>query len=190
LRHRRHVPHSPSTPIDVDNQVQTLAQEGPRRSHAAQIQQRSPSPPGPNDVEDQVPDDPTVEAHSPSQSPSPQAGSKRRHHTDEEVNVMNSDSDADVHISKAPKKNKKTARPKAGDYDELGKEQVLAAANTYRALLASQGAFPNTSMELKLVKKSWKMVNAENGVASLALTPSIVTIVSKFIYLIISYSDW
>jgi hypothetical protein len=45
--------------------------------------------------------------------------------------------------------------------------------------VASQGAFPNTSMELKLVKKSWKLVNAESGVTSLALSPSIVTIVSK-----------
>jgi hypothetical protein len=79
--------------------------------------------------------------------------------------------------------NKKSARPKAGDYDEMGKEQVLAAANTYRALLASQGAFPSTATELKLIKKSWKLVNAESGVPSLALTPSIVTIVSRFISL-------
>ena len=57
----------------------------------------------------------------------------------------------------------------------------MAAANVYRALLASQGAFPNPSKEIELVKKSWKLVNAESGVNPLALTPSIVTIVSKFI---------
>lgn len=76
---------------------------------------------------------------------------------------------------------KKTARPKAGDFDEIGKELVLSAANTYRALLASQGAFPNSSTELKLIKKAWKLVNTESGVAPLNLSPSIVTIVSRFI---------
>jgi hypothetical protein len=75
---------------------------------------------------------------------------------------------------------KKTARPKAGDYDDFGKEMVLAAANIYRALLASKGAFPDHSTELKLIKKSWKLVNTERGLEPSALTPSIVTIVSQF----------
>jgi len=106
------------------------------------------------------------------QSSSPQSGTKRAHATDDDT-----DSDADVHVSKAPKIQVK-ARPKAGDYDEFGKELVLAAANIYRALLASKGAFPNSSMELKLVKKAWKLVNADSGAVPLALTPSVVAIVS------------
>ena len=86
--------------------------------------------------------------------------------------------DVNVLVSKALKLCKKNTRPKAGDFDEIGKELVLAAANIYRALLASQGAFPNSTEEMKLIKKSWKLVNAESGVAPFALTPSIVTIVS------------
>ena len=110
--------------------------------------------------------------------------SKRAHETDEEDLEGNSDDEeAEIVVSKAPKLEKKSTRPKAGDYDEFGKELVLTAANHYRALLASQGAFPNHSMELKLIKKAWKMVNAESGVKPLDLTPSIVTIVSKFIKL-------
>ena len=76
---------------------------------------------------------------------------------------------------------KKTAHPKARDYDEFGKELVLAAANIYCALLASRGMFLNPSKELKLIKKAWKLVNTESGVKPLALTPSIVMIVSKFL---------
>ena len=53
----------------------------------------------------------------------------------------------------------------------------MAAANIYCVLLASQGAFPFPSVELKLIKKAWKLANAESGVEPLALTPSIVTIV-------------
>jgi hypothetical protein len=137
----------------------------------------SPSPPINIDDPSHVDQVPVETPHAQSRSPSPQAGSKRQHDTDEEEN--NSDvEEADVHVSKAPKVEKKSARPKAGDYDEVGKEMVLAAANIYRALLASQGAFPNTSTELKLIKKSWKLVNADTGVVPLALTPSIVTIVS------------
>ena len=52
------------------------------------------------------------------------------------------------------------------------------AANIYCVLLASQGAFPIPSVELKLIKKAWKLVNAESEVKPLALTPSIVTTVS------------
>jgi hypothetical protein len=115
------------------------------------------------------------------QSSSPQLGSKRPHNTDDET-----DSDielADVHISKTPKIQKKNGRPKAGDYNDSGKELVLAAANIYRALLASQGAFPNTSTEMTLIKKAWKRMNEESGLKALEITPSIVTIVSfSFIY--------
>lgn len=146
-----------------------------RVPHSPSVNERdhSQTPSGIND-EDQAADTPT-------RSSSPQAGSKRRHNTDDEENYSNIE-DADVHISKAQKTPKKTTRPKAGDYDEFGKEIVLAAANIYRALLASQGAFPNPSTEITLIKKAWKTVNAESGEKSLTLTPSIVTIVSQFIY--------
>ena len=65
----------------------------------------------------------------------------------------------------------------------MGKEQVLTAANIYRALLSSQGPFPTSSEELKLIKKSWKLanLNTETEGTPLTLTPSIVTIVSIFL---------
>ena len=85
-------------------------------------------------------------------------------------------------MSARPKRpKKKSARPKAADYDDFGKELVLNAANVYCALLTSRGPFPNAAAELKLIKKAWKLVNAETGVNSLTLTPSIVTIVSNTI---------
>ena len=112
---------------------------------------------------------------------SPRPGSKRPHTTDDETE---SDIEvADVHISKTPKIEKKNGRPKAGDYNDSGKELVLAAANIYRVLLASQGAFPNTSNEVRLIKKAWKQMNAESRLKARKITPSIVTIVSfSFIY--------
>ena len=110
---------------------------------------------------------------------SPQAGSKRPLDTDEEEDLT--DDNGDILAIKAPKIQKKSARPKAGDYDEFGKDMVLTAANRYRALLASQGAFPNPSTELSLIKKAWKLVNAESGVKALTLSPSIITIVSDLL---------
>jgi hypothetical protein len=62
----------------------------------------------------------------------------------------------------------------------MGKDLILAAANIYRALLASQGAFPSTSEELILIKKAWKLANAESGVTPASMSPSIVKIVSRF----------
>ena len=110
---------------------------------------------------------------------SPQSGSKCPHTTDDE-----SDSDVvEVHVHKAPKTEKKNGQPKAGDFNEADKELVLAAANIYCVLLASQDAFPNTSMEVRLVKKAWKQMNAESGLKSRTITPTMVTIVSfSFIY--------
>ena len=89
-----------------------------------------------------------------------------------------SDSGADIHISKNQRTEKKNNRPKAGDYHDSEKELVLAAANTYRVLLASRGPFPNTATEVKLIKKAWKLMNEESGLKARALTPSIITIVS------------
>ena len=80
---------------------------------------------------------------------------------------------ADVHVSKALKIHNKTTRLKASNYDEFGKELVLAVANIYHVLLASQGAFLIPSVELKLIKKAWKLVNVESGVKPLTLPHSI-----------------
>ena len=99
---------------------------------------------------------------------------------DSESDTGRDESDDVVLVNKAPKLQIKSSRPKASDYDEFGKELVLSAANKYRALLASQGAFPNASRELKLIKKAWNMANAECGVKASDLTPSIVTIVGGF----------
>ena len=109
-------------------------------------------------------------------SSSPQAGTQQDHTMDND-----SDSDVDINISKTPNIEKKSTRPKAGDYHDSEKELVLAAANIYRVLLASRGSFPNTAMEVKLIKKAWKLMNEESGQKARALSPSIITIVSIFI---------
>ena len=119
-------------------------------------------------------------------STSPQAGSKQSHATD---NESDNDDIKEVHVNKTPKLERKGGRPKARDYDKAGKELVLAAANRYRALLASQGAFPNTSMEMRLVKKAWKHMNSESGLKPRTLTPSIVTIVSYYYYYILDNAN-
>ena len=81
-------------------------------------------------------------------------------------------------LTKTPKIEKKSTRPKAGDYHDSQKELVLTAANIYRVLLASRGPFPNTATEVKLIKKAWKLMNDESGLKARPLTPSIITIVS------------
>lgn len=87
-----------------------------------------------------------------------------------------------MHVAKAQKISQNTGRPKASDYDPQTRELILSAANLYRALLATQGAFPTSSEELDLVKKAWKRVNDENELTSVELTPDIMRIVSFFFF--------
>ena len=87
----------------------------------------------------------------------------------------------DMHDSKAQKISTNAGRPKAADYESSAKEVILAAANTYRALLVSQKAFPTSSEELDLVKRSWKRVNDETEMDPMDLTADIVRIVSLFL---------
>jgi hypothetical protein len=135
----------------------------------------------PNTSIDEVDDSGPMQLDSPARSLSPHSGSKRPHTTDDKTNSVIEV--ADVHVSKTPKIERKNGRPKAGDYNDSGKELVLAGANIYRTLLASQDAFPNNSTEVRLVKKAWKQMNAESGLKARKITPSIVTIVSfSFIY--------
>ena len=106
------------------------------------------------------------------------------------VTLFISDSDkevTEVHVSKAQKIERKSGRPKARDFKEADKELVLMAANIYRVLLASQDAFPNASTEMTLVKKAWKQMNAESGLKARTITPSMVSIVSFYIYILIYY---
>ena len=83
-----------------------------------------------------------------------------------------------MHVAKAQKISTNAGRPKAADYDDVARELILSAANTYRALLVSQGAFPTSSEELELVKMAWKRVNDDSEKNPMALTPDIVRIVS------------
>jgi hypothetical protein len=125
-----------------------------------------------------------------SDSPSPRA-IKREHDATDRDN----DDVFEVHVAKAQKTSTNTGRPKAADYEDAAKEVILSAANTYRALIATQGAFlllsstywvfiatqgafPSSSEELELVKRSWKMVNDDSGMSQMGLTPDIVRIVS------------
>lgn len=128
-----------------------------------------------------------------SESPSPRA-IKREH----DATIELDDDDAfEVHVAKAQKTSTNAGRPKAADYEDAAREVILSAANTYRALIATQGtsgfssfsstyralistqgAFPSSSEELELVKRSWKMVNDDSGMSPMGLTPDIVRIVS------------
>jgi hypothetical protein len=92
----------------------------------------------------------------------------------------------EVHVAKARETSTNAGRPKAADYEVAAREVILSAANTYRALLASKGAFPTSSEELDLVKQSWKRVNDDSGMSPMALTPDIVRIVSYFILILLS----
>jgi hypothetical protein len=93
--------------------------------------------------------------------------------------------EAHVRVSKAQKITSNTGRPKAADYEAAAREVILSAANTYRALLVTQGAFPTSSEELELVKKSWKRVNDDSEMDAMSLTPDIVRIVSAFKYILL-----
>ena len=86
-------------------------------------------------------------------------------------------------IYKAQKINQNAGCPKAGDYEVAAREVILSAANYYRALLTSQGAFPTSLEELDLVKRSWKRANDDTEMNLIALTPDIVRIVSIFLSL-------
>ena len=81
---------------------------------------------------------------------------------------------------KAQKISVSAGHPKAGDYESSAREVILSAANTYRALLVFQGAFPTSSEELELVKRAWKRVNVDREMNPMGLTPDIVRIVSFF----------
>jgi hypothetical protein len=115
-----------------------------------------------------------------SDSPLPHVIQTKRQH--DAISELDEDEVIEVHVSKAPKINKTAGRPKAADYDLVAKEVILSAANTYRALLASQGAFPTSSEELELVKRSWKRVNDDSKLTPMTLTPDIVRIVSNFLF--------
>ena len=130
--------HDPKPQPNDDN---NLVQQAP--------QQVSPEPSSPT-IQNSNDPHMTEVLNALTRSPSPQVSTKRPRQTKEESD--NSDfEEPNVHVKKAPKTTKKSVQPKAGDYDEMGKEMVLMAANLYCILLASQGAFLNTSLEIKLV---------------------------------------
>ena len=89
----------------------------------------------------------------------------------------------EVHIFKAQKITSNIGCPKAADYEAAAREVILSAANTYHALLATQGAFPTSSEEFMLVKMAWNMVNDDREMDPLSLTPDIVRIVNTFFFL-------
>lgn len=110
-------------------------------------------------------------------SPVPPPRIKREHVNSDDEDVF------EAHVAKAQKISANAGRPKAGDYESSAKEVILSAANTYRALLVSQGAFPTSSEELELVKRSWKRVNEDSEMdPPMGLTPDIVRIVSPLLF--------
>jgi hypothetical protein len=113
--------------------------------------------------------------------PPPIIGNKHEHDVIADSSLLDDEEVFEVHIAKAQKITQNTGQPKAGDYDPPSRELILSAANTYRVLLATQGAFPMSSEELELVKKAWKRVNDDGETTPMALTPDITRIVSFFI---------
>ena len=140
-RHRAQIPLSPSPPSIIEAS-DDLLQSPYSHWHVSRIQQSSQSSPTievddddleqsshchspPREVDDQI-------MHDPSQSLSPQTGSKHQHNLNSSDDTNEDENDAkleedDAHISKAQKttSSKKTSRLKVGDYDEIGKELVL-----------------------------------------------------------------
>jgi hypothetical protein len=113
---------------------------------------------------------------SSTRSPSPLVRTKREHVDSDGEDLL------EAPVAKAQKVSANAGRPKAGDYESSAKEVILSAANTYRALLVSQGAFPTSLEELDLVKKAWKRVNDDSEMdPPMGLTPDIVRIVSFLI---------
>jgi hypothetical protein len=53
------------------------------------------------------------------------------------------------------------------------------AAAYYRTLISTQEAFPDSSVEVRLVKEAWKFANNNSG-TTIAITPDINKIVSNF----------
>ena len=77
-----------------------------------------------------------------------------------------------MHIAKAQKISTNAGRLKATDYDDVTRELILSAANTYCALLVSQGAFLTSLEELELVKRACKRVNDNSEKNLMALIQS------------------
>lgn len=88
-------------------------------------------------------------------------------------------------VHKAQKINEKSGRPKARDYDDVAKEVILQAATIYRCHLSTGNGFPELLAETELVKLAWEDANKESGMHSLALTPDIAKIVSRFYSLLL-----
>jgi hypothetical protein len=63
----------------------------------------------------------------------------------------------------------------------VAKEIILQAATIYRCLLSTENAFPELAVETELVKLAWDDANKESGMPTLALTPDIAKIVSRFL---------
>jgi hypothetical protein len=108
-------------------------------------------------------------------SPSIQPGEKRPRSDD-------SDCETEESVHKAHKVNDKSSRPKAHDYDDVAKEVILQAATIYRCLLSTENGFPELAVETELVKLAWEDANKGSGMPTLALTPDIAKIVSRFLY--------
>lgn len=106
--------------------------------------------------------------------PSVQPGEKRPRSDD-------SDCETEEVAHKAHKINEKSGRPKARDYDDVAKEIILQAATIYHCLLSTENGFPELAVETELVKVAWEDTNKASGMPTLALTPDIAKIVSRFL---------
>ncbi|KAF5377940.1 hypothetical protein D9615_006758 [Tricholomella constricta] len=123
-------------------------------------------------------DSPAAFDNSPPPSPlplgslSPTTASNKRNRKED------SDEDEDTLVFvKAQKITDNTGRPKASDYDDVGKEVILAAANIYRCLISTIDGFPDSAMEIKFVKMAWNRVNEDAQIIPMELTPSIGKII-------------
>ena len=119
------------------------------------VECQQPPTPSPNDHEAllESPAKSTISSISLTQETPPPHVIQNKHEHDA---IGSSDTDDDnkvfeVHVSKVQKIHLKYW---TADYEAAAREVILSVANTYCALLATQGAFPTSLEELVLVKRA------------------------------------
>ncbi|KAG6807096.1 hypothetical protein H0H92_008806 [Tricholoma furcatifolium] len=79
---------------------------------------------------------------------------------------------------KATKITDNTGRPKASDYDDVGKEIILKATSFYRCLISTVNGFPESAAELAMVREAWQLATEDVGI-QMGLTPDIGKIIKQ-----------
>ncbi|KAG6806926.1 hypothetical protein H0H92_009551 [Tricholoma furcatifolium] len=107
-------------------------------------------------------------------TPTPSSDSTQKRPRSESLDVENH---APTKI-KATKITDNTGRPKASDYDDVGKEIILKATSFYRCLISTVNGFPESAAELAMVREAWQLATEDVGI-QMGLTPDIGKIIKQ-----------